>query len=427
MRISRSNAAFAVVLASFAVAHPTGQLESAQLNEALSLPDLVSLSSVPKSWIAGESCTFEEGRILLTPQQGTKGSLWEKENYKLRDSFTLEWTFRSVNYEGKSEGGLAFWFLNPNEKSDLKDKTLYNGPAKFDGLQLLVDNNGPLSSTMRAQLNDGGDTFTAASIYDRTFASCLMGYQESPVPSTLRLTYDGNSDNLLKLQVNNKICFQTRKVRFPEGEYRIGVTADNANTAESFEILKMSIYDGPIEDSYIPNVNAMAQPRVLTKVIDKETGEEKLLEKEAYEIENDKVSNYELYKKLDRVEGKILANDINTIEHQLAELRRTQEELLKYVTQLAQVFKSSVQKSQTVADEDKNNYGDFLSLNEKLEKMLLDQEKIREMTKHASGGPHIDDIASKLAIWLFPLIAIMLVMAYYTFKIRQEIVKTKLL
>lgn len=427
MRISGAYAALAAALTPFAAAHPTGRRESARLNEALSLPDLVSLSSIPKSWIAGESSTFEEGRILLTPKQGSKGSLWEKENYQLRESFTLEWTFRSVNYEGKSESGLAFWFLNPNEKSDLTDKTLYNGPAKFDGLQLLVDNNGPLSSTMRAQLNDGGDTFTAANIYDRTFASCLMGYQESAVPSTLRLTYDRSSDNLLKLQVNNKICFQTRKVRFPEGEYRIGVTADNADTTESFEILKMSIYDGPIEDSYIPNVNAMAQPRVLTKVIDKETGQEKLLEKEAYEIENDKVSNYELYKKLDRVEGKILANDINAIENQLTELHKTQEELLKYVTQLAQILKSSTQKSQTAADEDRNNYGDFLSLNEKLEKMLLDQEKIREMTKHTSVGPHIDDIARKFAIWLFPLIAIMLVMAYYTFRIRQEIVKTKLL
>lgn len=427
MKTSCLTVALAAFAAQFANAHGTGKEESPQRNEALSLPDLVSLTKIPKSWIAGDSSKFEEGRILLTPEQGSKGSLWEKENFNLQDSFTLEWTFRSVNYDGKSEGGLAFWFLNPNGKGDLTDKTLYNGPSKFNGLQLLVDNNGPLSSTMRAQLNDGGDAFTKQNIYDRTFASCLMGYQESSVPSTLRLTYDRSSDNLLKLQVDNKVCFQTRKVKFPEGEYRIGVTADNANTPESFEILKFSIYDGPIEDSYIPNVNAMAQPQVLTKVIDKETGQEKLLAKEAYEIENDRVSNYELYKKLDRVEGKILANDINAVEEQLAQLRKTQEELLKYFSQLTQSLKTGKQKGDTAIEEDKTNYGDFISLNEKLEKMLLEQERVREATKHAGTGPHIDDIASKLAIWLFPLIVIMLVMAYYTFKIRQEIVKTKLL
>lgn len=427
MRFSSASVALLAVAAPFAAAHGTTKEESALLNKALSLPDLISVSSIPKSWMAGESAKLEEGRIRLTPTQGSKGSLWEKENYKLQDSFTVEWTFRSVNYEGKNEGGMAFWFLNPNGKSDLTDKTLYNGPSKFDGLQLLLDNNGPLSSTMRAHLNDGGDAFTKSNIYDRTFASCLMGYQESSVPATLRLTYDRDSDNLLKLQIDNKVCFQTRKVRLPEGEYRIGVTAENGNTPESFEILKMAIYDGPTEDSFIPNVVAMSQPRVLTKVIDKDTGQEKLLEKEAYDIQNDKVSNYELYKKLDRVEGKILANDINAIEGHLGELYRQQEEILKYIAQLTQIIKTNAPKSKSVAEEDRQEYGDFISVNEKLEKMLLEQEKIRDATRHAGAGPHIDDIASKLAVWLFPLIVIMLVMAYYTFKIRQEIVKTKLL
>lgn len=411
-----------------ASAHTDVKSDDSKLNEALSLPNLISLSKIPSSWVPDDSTILEEGRVRLTPQRGTKGSLWEKGNYRLEDSFTLEWTFRSVDYDGKSEGGLSFWFLNSNGRNDLKDKSLYNGPSKFDGLQLLVDNNGVLGSTMRAQLNDG-ETYTKQDIYDRTFASCLMGYQESSVPSTLRLTYDRSDNNLLKLQIDNKVCFQTRKIQFPVGDYRIGVTADNANTPESFEILKMAVYDGPIEDSYLPNVRQMGQPRVLTQIIDNDTGEERVMEKEAYDIENDKVSNYELYKKLDRVEGKILANDINTLVERVDNLQKTQEELLQYLAQLthgATVGKGKGESSTT--NEDKSKYGDFMAINEKLEKMLVEQERIREANKLAgNSGSHIDDIAGKLALWLLPLIFIMLVMAYYTFKIRQEIVKTKLL
>lgn len=428
MRLSKISLPLIASIAQIADAHSAEKSDDTKLNKDLSLPDLISLTKLPKNWIPGESSVLEEGRVILTPQADTKGSLWEKENYRVGDSFTLEWTFRSVNYEGKSEGGLSFWFLNSGSRSDLKDKSLYNGPSKFDGLQLLVDNNGPLSSTMRAQLNDGGDTFSKQNVYDRSFASCLMGYQGSSVPSTLRLTYDRNDEHLLKLQVDNKICFQTRKVQFPVGDYRIGVTAENANTPESFEILKMALYDGPIEDSYIPNVNEMGQPRVLTKVIDKESGQERLLEKEAYDIENDKISNYELYKKLDRVEGKILANDINVLSSQIAQLKKTQEELMSYIAQLGQGTNARKGSSGDAIDEDRAKFGDFISLNEKLEKMLIEQERAREAAKITGhSGTHMDDIAGKLALWILPLIFIMLIMAYYTFKIRQEIVKTKLL
>lgn len=408
-------------------AHPLEQSDDAKLNTALSLPDLISLNKIPSNWIAADSTSLKEGRIVLTPKRGSKGSLWQKDSFKLENSFTLEWTFRSVNFVGKTEGGLAFWLLAAAKDND-KDKSFYNGPSKFDGLQLLVDNNGPLSSTVRAQLGDGNEPFTKNDVYDKTFASCLLGYQDSSVPSTIRLTYDRNDNHFLKLQVDNRVCFQTRKVQFPQGEYRIGVTAENSNTLESFEILKMRLYDDIIEDSLIPNVNAMGQPKMLTKIVDQDTGQEKLLEKELYDAQNEKITNYEIYKKLDKVEGKVLANDIHSLEVQLADISKTQEELLKYVAQLSQIIRSHGENGGVGGVVDKDNYKDFISMNEKLEKMLVEQEKIREAAKHSGQvGPHMDEIASKLAIWLFPLIVIMLIMAYYTFRIRQEIVKTKLL
>lgn len=396
-------------------------------NAEFSLQNLINVNKIPSGWALGESAVLEEGRIRLTPKTKSKGSLWEKNPYPLDKSFTLEWTFRSVDYAGDTDGGLSFWFISASKSKPLAGKSFFNGPSEFDGLHVLIDKNGPVSSTLGARLNDGTQSFTKENVHESTFASCLMGYQDSSVPSTVRLTYDrGNS--LLKLQVDNRVCFQTRKVQIPQGDYFIGATADNSNTPESFEILKMKLYDSVIEESLIPNVNAMPQPKVMTKVVNKETGQESLLEKDVFDAQHDEVSNFELYKKLDKVEGKILANDINSLEDRLDDLARTQAELLKYVAHLSQNLQNAGSSSGSSKGDDDGNYKDFFSVNEKLEQMLDEQRKIREASRSSgSAGSHIDEIAGKLAIWILPLIVIMLVMAYYTFRIRQEIVKTKLL
>lgn len=390
-----------------------------KLNADISLPDLLSVDKLPSNWIVGEDAKLQEGRMVLTPEKGNKGSLWQRNNYKLKNGFTIEWTFRSVEYSGRSEGGLAFWIVNPTSVKN-NDKKLYNGPSKFDGLQLLVDNNGKLSSSMSAQFSDGSAAHTKQDIYDKSFASCLMGYQQSTVPSTARLTYSRDDDNLLKLQIDNRVCFQTKKAQFPPGDYKIGVTADNAQTTESFEILKMKFFDGVIDDSLIPNVNSMGQPKVYTQVYDQKTGKNELLEKEVFDAQNDKFSNYDLFKKLDRIEGKVLANDIVALDKKLDAILNVQEEMLKHMTQVATVKQDSGSGNE--------DFHEFIAMNEKLQKMILEQEKVREATRSSGqAGPHVDEIAGKLAVWLLPLMVTMLIMAYYTFRIRQEIVKTKLL
>lgn len=138
---------------------------------------------------------------------------------------------------------------------------------------------------------------------------------------------------------------------------------------------------------------------------------------------------------MDRVEGKILANDINALDVKLNDVIKVQQELLSFMTSLAnqRSTKQSTDNenggsTKDVIAEDKEEYKDFLSLNQKLEKLVVEQEKYREAAKrHGQDGPQVDEIARKLMIWLLPLIFIMLIMAYYTFKIRQEIIKTKLL
>ncbi|EDO18834.1 hypothetical protein Kpol_1023p3 [Vanderwaltozyma polyspora DSM 70294] len=407
--------------------HPIDNTDEIKLNKDFSLTNVLNMKKIPDVWDVQGSSVLEEGRIILTPKESTKGSLWHKTSYPLGDSFTIEWTFRSVNHVGKSEGGLSFWFITGAQKDD---QALFNGPSTYDGLQLLVDNNGPVSPSIRAILNDGSKPVPKADLYDKTFAYCLMGYQDSSVPSTLRLTYDRNDNNLLKLQVDNRVCFQTRKVQIPKGNYRIGVTADNGNTPEHFELFKMKTFDGVIEDSYIPNVNSMPQPKMITKVIDKDTGAEKLVEKTAFDAETEKISNYEIYRKLDRVEGKVLANDIHELETQIVALMKGQEDILKQVGHLTQALSNRLQSQdgESKTQVDMESFNDFIGLNEKLEVLLEESQKLREASKRTGqSGTHIDEIVRKLTIWIIPLIFIMSVMAYYTFRIRQEIIKTKLL
>ena len=204
--------------------------------------------------------------------------------------------------------------------------------------------------------------------------------------------------------------------------------------SESFEILQMKLYDKIIDDVLIPNVNAMSQPKLLTKIIDEKTGTEKIVDREVLDSQNKQISSFELYKKMDRLEGKIMANDINILEDKIDNILSIQQTLIKELSVLANRLQKDNNNNNNIVNGENNDndqFKDFLAMNEKLEKMLNEQTKIREATKLSQTnreiGPQIDEIVSKLLVWLIPLIVIMCIMAYYTFRIRQEIVKTKLL
>lgn len=416
--------------------HTVDNSDSNLLDEGLSLPDLVQVNNLPATWSSGESAKLVEGRVMLTPNKASKGSLWAKKDYSLSKSFSLEWTVRSVNYEGRSKGGMALWFLASQSPAD---KALFNGPSNFDGLQLLIANGGELGPMLRGQLNDGTDSFTEENVFDKSFASCLLAYQDSTVPLTIRLAYDSSDDHLLKVQVDNRVCFQTRKAMFPQGQYKIGVTASNGDNNESFEVLEFKFFDGIVEDVLIPNVNPMEQPRLLTRIVNGNTGEEELVEKTPFEVSGntDSMTNFELFKKLNKLEGKVLANDIGELSETVTHLVAMQKEQIKKIDHLVSLIDSltsAKNKDKDLSAAEDDTFQDFFNLNRKLETLLSEQEKIREATKNNiiynannSGGPHIDDVVRKLTMWLIPLVIIMMVMAYYTFRIRQDIVKTKLL
>lgn len=431
-----------VVFINYSVGHSDGfEGQSAKLLEQYSLPDILSLDSIPtKNWEIGGFTKLEEGRIILTPSEKTGGSLWLKELpiksiTKSQDdlSFTLQWTFRSLNYVGPTSGGISFWILKRDNSAPIDDVSRLDiWPKKYNGLQILVDNTGKYGESIRVILNDNSKDIDISNIDQHTLGQCLMEYQDASVPATLRLSY--SNDHVLKLQVYNKICFQTSRVKLWDHQslnrdmIKIGTTANNIDDSkpnkESFEILQMKLFNDLTSETYIPNVKQMRQPIILQKNV--KTDE--LTVKDSMRANYDKVNNYQLYKKLDHIEGKVIANDISELNDQLDDIIKVQSSLVDYLLYLIKSQKDGNSKG---SKNDDSEFKDFISMDSKLQQLLDEQEKIREMhAKHDTllASDHTNVIVKRvIQLWVVPLVVILSIMGYYTFKIKQDVSKSKFL
>ncbi|KAL6942321.1 hypothetical protein ACO0QE_003492 [Hanseniaspora vineae] len=429
----------------------SGQSDADLLNEVMSLPDLIKAKKNPPSYDFFQSATLEEGRIVLTPEPSTSGAIWSKSSMAMPNAFTIEWVFRSVDFQGKTDGGLALWVTD----SQINDPYLTSETVadfKFNGLMLYIDNNGPSgSSQIRGIINDDNakQFTTMQEFYDNEFGSCLLGgYQDSSVPMTARLTYDNADDtNFIKVQIDNRVCFQTRQISLAKGlnkkSIKVGASAQNGqNNEESFEILKLHYYEGVVQDSLIPNIRQMQQPKYVTKVINQDTGDVTFVERKPGILGDSELTLSAIYEKLNKIEGKVLANDVGVIYQEIENLVKINKQQSKRIEALINAISSSTLASTSNSDDknsatqggsglDMDNFKDFIKMDEKLEKLLAEQQKLREMTKlekqNKLESHHFDDLFYKLLLWISPLVIIMMVMAYYTFRIKQEIVKTKLL
>ncbi|KAL3229834.1 Protein EMP47 [Nakaseomyces bracarensis] len=400
------------------------------LKKEYSLLDLVHSTKLPPQWEVRDSAILEEGRIVMTPKKGSKGSVWLKPKFQTKDSFTVDFIFRSINYSGKSEGGMSFWLL------DSKSETtgdFHSGPSKYDGLQILLDNQSKYGPSLHNILNDGSMTITQENVYNSAFSSCLMAYQESTIPFTLRLTYSARQNNLLKLQIDNKVCFQTRNIQLQDGDYRIGVSADNGKTDESFELLLVKVYDDVLNRALEPNLKAMPQPKTVQKIINKNTGTSSLREKDIFDSKKSNVGVMDIYKKMNKLEGKVLSNDNSKVYEMLEVLNSEQKKMLSALTELSSAL-SRLKDAEKVTLKSKGNaaekqeYSEFTKMNTKLAKVLAEQQEIRNLHKNQQIlVDHSPELLNRFFWWLAALVILILVLAYHTYKIQQEISKTKIL
>ncbi|OBA15220.1 uncharacterized protein OGAPODRAFT_39429, partial [Ogataea polymorpha] len=220
-----------------------------------SFPDLVSvksLSELQNNWQMYGDVEFSEGRVILTPapsllqkatREITSGAAWSI-NKISSDSFSLQFTFRSVGAFGFTGAGLSLWLLDQDPGSDTSN---FGGPLQYSGLQILLDaNEQDLGPVFRVYVNDGSRKINLAQDY---LGAYTYSFQDSQVPSTLKLGYENRK---LKITCDNKLLFETDAINLDPylKNMRVGITAassKDAKKAEQFEILMFKFFDKVIE------------------------------------------------------------------------------------------------------------------------------------------------------------------------------------
>ncbi|KAH3665216.1 hypothetical protein OGATHE_004031 [Ogataea polymorpha] len=235
--------------------HGVSSAETQSAVPELSFPDLVSvksLSELQNNWQMYGDVEFSEGRVILTPapsllqkatREITSGAAWSI-NKISSDSFSLQFTFRSVGAFGFTGAGLSLWLLDQDPGSDTSN---FGGPLQYSGLQILLDaNEQDLGPVFRVYVNDGSRKIDLAQDY---LGAYTYSFQDSQVPSTLKLGYENRK---LKITCDNKLLFETDAINLDPylKNMRVGITAASSKDvkkAEQFEILMFKFFDKVIE------------------------------------------------------------------------------------------------------------------------------------------------------------------------------------
>lgn len=426
------------------------------LNTIYSLPDLLANNKLANNKDKGlpnyefQNTELLDGRIVLNYNELGGGMLSKSgKHFKQSDSFAIEYTIRNLaNLADKpkdnslfdSNDNFAFFLADDlNKIDDLIINESNINKLAFNGILLYLDAKDKYGGELKFIMNDGASKYsTMNDLYQNSIGSCLINYYEdSSIPITIRLNYDA-SQHLLSVQVDNKICLQTRSVNlnsFDNGKiYKIATTSSGLTKSNSkFEVLKLNFFDSLIQDSYLPNIKSMPQPKILNKIVNKDTGD--VVYQEIDKLSDSDINLLKLYKKLNTIEGKVIANDnvdlFKKVER-LEDLSIKQFKQIEKLLSVIEVLASSSTEGSNILDN--SEFKDIVGVNEKLEKLLVEQQEWKSSHQYNSKSNsnsdskvHVDEIIFKLLLWLSPLGVIMLVMVYFTFSIKREIGKQKLL
>lgn len=182
----------------------------------------------------GHSPQLLSDRIILTPPVpgNTRGALWTDSPIP-RNEWTVDFSFRASGPD-QASGNLQLWLVK--DKNPIGYDSVYT-VEQFDGLAILIDQNGQHGGSIRAFLNDGSQNFRHhANIDSLAFGHCDYSYRNLGRPSNLKIT----SQNGLTVTIDDKPCFFTGRVDLPSN-YFFGMTAATADNPDSFEIYKFAV------------------------------------------------------------------------------------------------------------------------------------------------------------------------------------------
>lgn len=149
--------------------------------------------------------------------------------------WTADVDFRATGPE-RGGGNLNIW-LARNGDQDVGSSSIYT-VGKFDGLALVIDTHGGSGGMIRGFLNDGKIDYSQHhSVDELAFGHCLYSYRNLGRPSQLKMRQTRDS---FKVEVDNKLCFETDSFTLPPGN-KLGVTAATPDNPDSFEVFKVTV------------------------------------------------------------------------------------------------------------------------------------------------------------------------------------------
>lgn len=177
-------------------------------------------------------------KVILTPPApgNVRASLWSKKEL-VSPNWMATMEFRATGPE-RGAGRLQLWLVKDGE-FHVGQSSIYS-VGKFEGLAIVVDTMGGSGGMVRGYLNDGTKDYKSMqnnAVDGLAFGHCSYSYRNLGIPGQITVRQD---QSMFKVEVDGKVCFQTKSVRVPTG-YTFGITANSAEVPDSFEVYKLYV------------------------------------------------------------------------------------------------------------------------------------------------------------------------------------------
>ena len=172
-------------------------------------------------------------KIILTPLYpgNVRGAIWADQKNSVPE-WSVDFLFRASGPE-RGSGNLQLWYTNNGEQS-IGTSSVYTA-GKFEGLAILVDNQGGRGGSIRGFLNDGSTEYKShPHIEGLAFGHCDYSYRNLGRPTRLKVRSTNSGFEVL---VDDNPCFSSDQIVLPKF-YTFGITAASSETPDSFEVFK---------------------------------------------------------------------------------------------------------------------------------------------------------------------------------------------